>query len=144
MPGSDKPESDKNITAEEKALIDKFAHWVVRRGLTTPAIMFIETGKPLNWIGSQAMLVGEPAVWGLEPILKAVFGFHHKDYMTFQRLLEKRHSLESIILTIERFDAEAKIQEDKIRLQRKAEKKAAKASQKAGKSGFFRRLFSRE
>ena len=28
----------------------------VRRGLTTPAILFLETGKPLNFLGSQLLI----------------------------------------------------------------------------------------
>jgi hypothetical protein len=144
MPGSDKPDNGSGITDEEQALIDRFAHWVVRRGLTVPAIMFIETGKPLNWLGSQAMLIGEPAVWGLEPLLKAVFGLHHKDYLTFQKLLEKRHSMEAIIQTIEKFDAEARIEEDKVRRQTKEKRKEIRHRRKARRQKLLRRLLGRE
>ena len=142
-PDPKEPESTKP-TPEEQELIDRFAKWVVRRGLTIPAIMAIESTKPLNWIGSQMMLIGEPAAWAIEPFLKAAFGFNHKDYLRMQKLMEKRHSMESLLLTIEKFDAEYKIKEDEIKAQYKAEKKDNRAKRKAKRQKFFRKLFGSE
>ncbi len=41
-------------------LIEGLADWINRRGLTTPAIIFLETHKPLSFIGSQAFLFFQP------------------------------------------------------------------------------------
>jgi hypothetical protein len=131
-------------TPEEQALIDRFAQWVVRRSLTVPAIMAIESTKPLNWIGSQMMLVGEPAAWAIEPFLKAAFGFNHKDYLNMQKLMEKRQSMESVLLAIEKFDAEYKIKEDEIKKADKAKKKELRAKRKAKRQKFFRKIFGSE
>ncbi|MCP4584063.1 MAG: hypothetical protein GY839_20820 [candidate division Zixibacteria bacterium] len=142
-PDPKEPE-DKKPTQEEQELINRFAKWVVRRGLSIPLIMGIESTKPLNWIGSQMMLVGEPAAWAIEPFLKAFFGFNHKDYLTAQRFFEKRESMEYLIIAIEKFDAEHKIKEDEIRAKRKAEKKALRAKGKTKRQKFFRKLFGSE
>jgi len=131
-------------TPEEQALIDKFARWIVRRSLTVPAIMAIESTKPLNWIGSQMMLVGEPAAWAIEPFLKAAFGFNHKDYLNMQKLMEKRQSMESVLLAIEKYDAEYKIKEDEIKKADKAKKKELRAKRKAKRQKFFRKIFGQE
>jgi hypothetical protein len=144
-PEHKEPEGDKNKpTPEEQVLIDRFAVWVVKRGLTVPAIMALESTKPLNWIGSQMMLVAEPAAWAIEPMLKSFFKFNHQDYLKFQQLLEKRWSMEEIILAIERFDAEAKEKEDELRAQRKAERKIQRAKRNAKIKKFLRRFFGSE
>jgi hypothetical protein len=144
MPGSRKPDDNTAPTPEEQELMDRVARLVVRRGLTVPAIMFFETVKPLNWLGSQGMIVAEPFVWAINPLLHAMFGLKHEDYLKFQRAMEKRHNMENLILTIERFDAEHKIKEDEIRRQLKTKKKELRATRKAKRQKFFRKLFGRE
>ena len=48
------PPSGFQLTPErKKELIDKIANEIVKRGLETPAIMFLETIKPLSWIGAE-------------------------------------------------------------------------------------------
>ena len=143
MPGDQPSKDDTKPTAEEQELMDRFAKWIVRRGLTVPAIIFFETTKPLNWIGSQAMLVAEPAAWALAPFMQAFFGMKHEDYLKFQKMMEKRHNMENLLLTIEKFDAEAKIKNDEIKLKRQAEKKMLKAQKKAEGRDFMGRFFRR-
>jgi len=145
VPDPKQPEdTSKKPTSEEQELIDKFALWVAKRGLTVPAIMALESSKPLNWIGSQLMLVAEPAAWAIEPMLKAAFKFNHKDYLLFQKLLEKRWSIEHLILAIEKFDAEIKDKEDEFKAAQKAKKKELKAARKAKRQKFFRKLMGKE
>jgi hypothetical protein len=146
VPGPSQPDDPKRTTPtpEEQVLIDRFAQWVVQRGLSVPAIMALESTKPLNWIGSQMMLVAEPAAWAIEPMLKAFFKFNHQDYLRFQQLLEKRWSMEQIILAVEKFDAEAKVKEDEQKAIRKAERKRLKAEGKGKHGKFFRKLFGNE
>ncbi len=142
-PQPDDPKRTKP-TPEEQELIDRFGQWVARRGLTVPAILFIESGKPLNWIVSQGMLIGEPAAWALDPMMKAAFNFSHGDYLKLQALLEKRWSVEYLLQSIEKHD---EIQQDKEREARKklkAEKKELRAKRKAKRQKFFRKLFGNE
>lgn len=141
----DPKEPDNTLpTPDEQALIDRFAQWIVRRSLTVPAIMAIESTKPLNWIGSQMMLMGEPAAWAIEPFLKAAFGFNHKDYLNMQKLMEKRQSMESVLLAIEKYDADYKIKEDEIKKADNARKKELRAKRKAKRQKLFRKIFGSE
>lgn len=109
------PEAGHNpLEADEQALIDKVAHKVVDKGWTVPAIMFLESVKPLNFISSQVMVF-------FEPIVQTVFTF--KDYTTFRTALEKRESIEILLLKIEEFDAKALSREKRIKKFLKQEKK---------------------
>ncbi len=137
-------QGDTDPTPEEQKLMDRVARLIVRRGLTVPAIMFFETVRPLNWIGSQGMIFFEPFAEALNPVLHALFKLKHEDYIRFQRLMEKRSSVENILLTIEKFDAEARIKNDAIRKELKAKKKELRAKRKAKRQKMFRKLFGRE
>ena len=44
-------------------LIERVARRVERWGLVTPALLFLELGKPLSFIGSQILLLAQP-IWG--------------------------------------------------------------------------------
>ena len=44
-------------------LIEKVARRVERWGLVTPAVLFLELGKPLSFVGSQILLLARP-IWG--------------------------------------------------------------------------------
>lgn len=99
---------------EELAIIEKVARKVVDRGMTVPAIIFLESVKPLNFIGSQALVF-------FEPIVQTVFNF--RDYDTFRSALEKRPSIELLIQKIEAYDADSLIREKRIKAYMKQEKK---------------------
>ncbi len=83
-------------TEEERALLDKVAKKVVEWKMAVPAIMTLESVKPLNFIGAQAMIFFEPIVQSL---------LNLKDYDTFRGMLERRESVEMLLLRIEHFDA---------------------------------------
>ncbi len=74
--------------AEEEALADKVARFVVRRRMAAPALMVLETGRPFNFIGSQFLTF-------LSPFLTLVFS--PPEYERFVRFLEKRSSIELMI-----------------------------------------------
>ena len=78
--------------SEQRALLEKVATWVVRRGLTTPAILFLETGKPLNFLGSQLLI-------GFSPFIQAIF--KGDEYQKFALILEKDANVELLIELIE-------------------------------------------
>lgn len=78
--------------SEQRALLEKVATWIVRRGLTTPAILFLETGKPLNFLGSQLLI-------GLSPFIQAIF--KGDEYQKFALILEKDANVELLIELIE-------------------------------------------
>ncbi len=99
---SDDKKAEDKYTDEEKQLLDKLAKKVVHWKMTAPAIMALESVKPLNYIGSQAMVF-------FEPIIQTLFNL--KDYDTVRQMLERRETLEMLLLRIEAFDAVARRKE---------------------------------
>jgi len=84
------------LAEEEQAVIRKLARQTVQRRMTVPAILFLESVKPLNYIGSQVLVF-------FEPIIQTLFNF--RDYDVFRTALEKRESIETLIVRIEEYDA---------------------------------------
>ncbi len=102
------------LPEEEQAVLDKVAKKVVEKSMTVPAIVFLESVKPLNFVGSQAMVFFEPIVQSL---------FNLKDYETFRTALEKRQTLEILIQKIEAMDVVAHARAKRINAFFKEEKK---------------------
>jgi len=113
--GMDLPNEGRGmLPEEEEAVLEKLAKKVVDKGMTVPAIVFLESVKPLNFIGSQTMVF-------FEPIVQTVFNF--KDYDNLRAALEKRESIEILILRIEEYDAVAHKKEKAFKKWYKQEKK---------------------
>ncbi len=113
--GAELPDPEKSPLAEEEdAILEKLAKKVVEKRMAVPAILFLESVKPLNFIGSQTMIF-------FEPIIQTVFNF--KDYDTFRAALEKRETIEIILLKIEKHDAVALKRDKLIKKYLKKEKK---------------------
>jgi hypothetical protein len=102
------------IPAEEDAVLEKVARKVVQWRMAVPAILFIESVKPLNYIGSQAMVF-------FEPIVQTIFNF--RDYEIFQKALERRENMENLLQKIEKYDADLYDREKALRKFLKTEKK---------------------
>ena len=49
-------------TPQQQSIIDRLCREIVRRRLSTPALMFLEMSRPLNFIGAQAMHFFTPLV----------------------------------------------------------------------------------
>ena len=93
---------DSEVTEEERdRLIDKIATGVVKRGLETPAILFLEMHKPLSFVVSQGMVVGSP-------LIAPFVGFDNVQIAT--RLMENRENVELLIRRIEGLAAERQLQ----------------------------------
>ncbi len=95
--GGTGPEPTGELTSEQQEVLEKVAHKVVDWRMAVPAIMALETAKPLSFIGSQAMVF-------FEPIVKSLFTVKHYD--TFRELMENRENVERLLLLIEKYDAE--------------------------------------
>ncbi len=102
------------IPAEEDAVLEKVARKVVQWRMAVPAILFIESVKPLNYIGSQAMVF-------FEPIVQTIFNF--RDYEIFQKALERRENMENLLQKIEKYDADLYDREKALKKFLKTEKK---------------------
>ena len=68
------------LTEREAAIMEKIAAKVVEWKMTVPAILFLESVKPLNYIGAQAMVFFEPFVQAL---------FNIAEYDTFREMMER-------------------------------------------------------
>ncbi|MRR08792.1 hypothetical protein EG831_01595 [bacterium] len=114
---------DGNMPSPERQaeLLKMIADQIVKRKLTTPAIMFFESVKPLSFIGSQGMVF-------LQPIVQAFL--NRKEYDEITLMMEQRENVEKLLLEIERQEAEwqarEKAERDAARAKRIAEGKPAR------------------
>ena len=82
-----------SLNIEDKDFLTKLAEEVKSRRLTTPAIFFLEMTRPLNFVGSQAMVF-------FGPIISA---FVKTDgYYRAAELFEEHSSVEFLICELER------------------------------------------
>ncbi|MGR3318015.1 MAG: hypothetical protein ACUZ8O_05995 [Candidatus Anammoxibacter sp.] len=77
----------------ENEFLERFADGITRRKLAAPALLFLETFKPLNYIGNQAMVFFRPFVSMIFPIVK---------YDKMLNVLEKRGSISRLIKLLEK------------------------------------------
>jgi hypothetical protein len=81
-----------DLTPEEGELLDRIAARIVRHGLETPAIFFLESVRPLNFVASQAMVFFGPLATAILP---------PADYQRLAKILERRESIEALLVRIE-------------------------------------------
>ncbi|MDQ7778710.1 MAG: hypothetical protein RDV41_03240 [Planctomycetota bacterium] len=108
------------LKPEEIELLDRLAKGIVRRRMTAPAVLFLESVRPLNFIGSQAMTF-------FMPIVNLVFNTAELEKIA--AVLERRKSIPSLIDSIERCEREsieAKQAADKEKREAKNAKREAK------------------
>ena len=80
------------FTSEDLALLERVADAVVKRGMAAPAMVFLESLGPMNFLGSQAL-------YFLTPIVE--WAFHAKEVEQVARLLERRDTISRLITLIE-------------------------------------------
>ncbi|MGR3173830.1 MAG: hypothetical protein ACUZ8N_04455 [Candidatus Scalindua sp.] len=76
----------------DTALIKKLADYVVKRGMSVPAVLFLESVRPLNFVGSQTMIF-------FKPMLSRFFSKY--EYDKIADILEKREVVDLLIKEIE-------------------------------------------
>jgi hypothetical protein len=81
------------LEAEDRELLERLARRVVELRLEAPALVTLETTKPLSVLAGQAMLF-------FEPFAQAMFPW--KDYRRLAALVERRDALEALAGMIER------------------------------------------
>lgn len=80
------------LSADDRALLDRLAARIVELRLETPAILTLESARPLTVVAGQAMLFFEPFVQAL---------FRLPEYRRFAALIERRDVMEVFARTIE-------------------------------------------
>ena len=80
------------LAPEARALLERLARRVVELRLEVPALLTIETARPLSVLAGQAMLF-------FEPFVQALFRF--AEYRRVAALIERRDALEELARVIE-------------------------------------------
>jgi hypothetical protein len=80
------------LSVEDVALLERIAETVVARGMATPAMLFLESLGPMNFLGSQALHF-------FAPLLDVVLP--QRDVQRVATLLERRDTLSHLIVLIE-------------------------------------------
>jgi hypothetical protein len=77
-------------------LVEFVAREIQVRGVTGPAVMFLEANRPYRPLGSQAMVF-------FDPVLRSLFG---GDMAEMQRVLADDNGIERLIERLEEIDEE--------------------------------------
>ena len=85
------------LTDEDRVLLQRLALTIVARRMGVPALLLLNSMKPLNYIGSQAMTF-------LRPFLTPLF--NRADYERLTRIFERRCGLSALADAVERAMAE--------------------------------------
>lgn len=99
--------------------MDRFAAAVVERRMGAPAILFLESVKPVSFLGNQALVF-------FQPIVQSVLDLKHYDKIV--EILEDRQNLDYILRKIEELEG---AQQEKVREERKRRKEAKRAARKS-------------
>lgn len=89
-------------TPEQKSAVDKVCAEIVRRHLTMPALVFLESSRPLNFLGSQAMHF-------FMPIVSAITDSRGPQH--FAEFLSRRGSIDYLCRRIEDYEDEVEARE---------------------------------
>jgi len=127
--GAKPRDGSEELTPHQEEILDKIARKVVYWKMSVPAILFLESVKPLNYIGSQMMAFFEPFVQTL---------FSVKDYEEFRQMMERRGTIELLLVRIEKFEAEAETKEKEKKKRLKEERR------KKGRRTLWQILLGRE
>ena len=84
-------------TEDQEAAVDRVARFVVRFHLAVPAILALESLRPLSYTGSQFMHVLSPSITAF---------LSSEDWDQLAHLLEDRRGLDYLLERIETLDAE--------------------------------------
>ena len=108
------------LSAEDERILDRLAEFAVSRRMTVPAILFLESVKPLSFLGSQAL-------YFFEPMVRALFTV--PEYERFAAIMERRENIEVLLVKIETKDESARHAER----ERKVAERAARDAARKGK-----------
>jgi hypothetical protein len=78
-------------------LLKTLANRIVERDLSAPALIFLESTRPLNIVGCQALNF-------LEPLVQSIFNI--RQYDEFIQLMENRSNIDDLIHQIETLEEE--------------------------------------
>ena len=80
------------LTPEDLAVLERVAARVVALRMEVPALLTLETSRPLSLLAGQTMVFFEPFVQAM---------FRLPDYRRFAALIERRDTIETLVRMIE-------------------------------------------
>lgn len=119
MPGSHDL-IDINGDEDYSEFMQKIAREIVQRQLTVPAIIFLETIKPLSFLGNQLLIFANPIV---SLIVRT------GNYYKFVRMIENRENVEKLTVAIE--------EENALEVRRNRELKKVRRKEKKNRKSFW-------
>ncbi|MCD6233740.1 MAG: hypothetical protein J7K63_01705 [Candidatus Marinimicrobia bacterium] len=99
---------------KKQVMADKIAQAIVRRRMSVPAVFFIQTFKPMNFIGSQAVVF-------FGPVLESFFP--SSDIYGLAEFMEERENVERLMERIEALESEKEPEPEKKERKRRFFKK---------------------
>jgi len=109
------------LSQQDRELLIKLADKIIKLRMTTPAILFLESIRPMNYIGSQVMVFFAPMV--------RIF-FDMPEWNQLSVILEQRDSIAYFLDLIEQREGdyllELKRKKEEWKAQKKKEKQLAK------------------
>ncbi len=87
-----KQTAPEELGAEELALLEKLAKRIGQYRMALPAIIFLESIKPLSFVASQAMVFFKPFISAF---------FNTREYDLLAAMLEDRNTLDILLSRIE-------------------------------------------
>jgi hypothetical protein len=82
-----------DLTDEDRAFLDELAEGITRRRLGAAAMFFLESMKPLGFVGSQLLIF-------LQPIVQIIWS-NPARYQRLVSILERRGSVELLLRRLE-------------------------------------------
>lgn len=113
-------------TEDYSDLMEKISKAIVQRQLTVPAIIFLESIKPLSFLGNQMLIFANPVI-----SLVVQSGNYYK----FIRMIENRENIEKLTIMIE--------EENARDVQSRRELKETRRKEKRKRKTFWSRLTHR-
>jgi hypothetical protein len=81
------------VTVDDEKLLDELADAVAKRRLTPAAVFFLESVKPLGWLGAQVMLFFRP--------IASVIWHEPLKWDQIQKILEERGAIDALLVRLE-------------------------------------------
>jgi len=94
------PPGEVEPTPDQQAAVDRVCEEIAKRHMVTPMLLVLETIRPLNYLGSQAMHFFRPFV----SVFLNTGGYQH-----FAAFLEQRGSIDYLCRRIEEMEAERSV-----------------------------------
>ena len=122
------PNNQKSISEEEERLIHKIANKISEYGMNVPAILVLQSAKPLAYIG------GELGVFFISPFLPVIGNKYSQYFEKAIDIFEKEDNIEKLIVILE----QKAVEEESNRIKERDEKTNQKKVDKNKKLGWKR------